>query len=91
MSKITKRHEHVNGIIIALKASDEAIPFATLNEKVGNKFPADVVAAMYALETLGLVEHTKDGRASSYKWVGDKPAASSRRRRAAKKTDEVAA
>jgi len=89
MSTITKRHQQVNAILTALQKSDDAIPFAKLCDDAGNKFPGDVVAAMYALQTLGLVEASKDGRAVAYKWVGGRPAP--KRRSRAKKSDEVAA
>ena len=87
---MSTKHQKVTQVIVTLKASDEAIPFATLCEKVGEKYPQDLVAAMYALQEVGLIDATKDhGRSMAYRWVGDTLAP--KRRSRAKKADEVAA
>jgi hypothetical protein len=50
------------------------------------------VSALYALQTVGLIEASKDGRAVTYKWIGGTAAPKARARRAAKQaTDNGAA
>lgn len=82
--------EKVHTMIDTLRKSEDAMTFAALCDKAGEKYPQDSQAAMLALVEVGLVEAGKDGRLTTYKWTGDKPSAPTRRPRKAK-TDEVVA
>ena len=86
---MSAKHTKVAKMIDTLKKSSDPITFTALCEAADEKYPQDSAAAMFALVEVGLVESGKDGRLTTYKWIGDKPATPKRRSRA--KNAEVAA
>jgi hypothetical protein len=69
-----KKYGQVVDMINLLRKSPDPIPFATLCEKVGAKYPQDIQAAMFALEITGTIDrysYVEEGSTRSrtaYKW-----------------------
>lgn len=70
-----KKFEQTVKMIDALRKSADPIAFQTLCDKVGAKYPQDIQAAMFALETVGIIErytYVEEGSTRSriaYKWA----------------------
>jgi len=86
---MSAKHSKVATMIDTLRKSPEAVTYAKLCEVAEEKYPQDSAAAMFALVEVGLVESGKDGRLTTYKWLGDVPSAPTRRRRNAKKVEDA--
>jgi hypothetical protein len=65
--RVNKKQEQVLQMIALLKKSPDAIVFADLCDKVGQKYSQDIVAAMFALEAVGMIAAEDKG---TYRWVG---------------------
>jgi hypothetical protein len=77
-SKVTgTKFEQVVKMIDLLRKSDTPIGFNDLCEKVGAKYPQDVQASMFALESTGAIDrykYVKEGSTReliAYKWAGE--------------------
>lgn len=68
-----KKADSVRKIVAAYKKSTDPLVFADVCAKSGAKYPQDVEAAMFALESVGSVERLEvkvDGKRSvAYRWV----------------------
>jgi hypothetical protein len=84
---MSTKHTKVKTMIDTLRKSDRPVTFASLCETAKEKYPQDVQAAMLALVEVGLVESGKDGRLTTYRWTGERPAP---KRRGAKQAGQPA-
>ena len=78
---MSTKHTKVKTMIDTLRKSDAPVTFASLCEAAKEKYPQDVQAAMFALVEVGLVESGKDGRLTTYRWVGQSQSTPTRSRR----------
>ena len=79
---MSAKQRKVHKMIDTLRRSDDPLTYTALCEAAGGKSPQDSAAAMLALVKVGLVEASKDGRLTTYRWIADKPAAPKHRSRA---------
>ena len=85
---MSAKHSKVATMIDTLRKSEDPVTYTKLCKVADEKYPQDSAAAMLALVEVGLVEAGKDGRLTTYRWVGE--AATPKRRSRSKKVTEDA-